>query len=265
MNILNKRNIIIGICCVLAIGLAIGLIIFFSTNYNNLNDNELNNNSTYSITEKDGLFTVSNAVWDPVENDDEPSGIIAASTLVGKGKIIDQYTEIRGVGEDAVAGEEDPMVFTISKVEITKLYSLDETKANNVIHDIKKGNLIVEIVQTGGDQDGIKTPEISDAPLLKDNSEYLLMIEKTDEGRYIPVGGRLGYAEIIDNRICYINDETRQLFSDLNNKQIDSFPDKLETIMKNAPKDIQSSSKNNVVLNEVDDSTSKFIKKTIIE
>ena len=116
------------------------------------------------------------------------------STIVVKGKVESTYTLLRG-----------DVVFTINQCVI------EESLSDNIqIGDV------IDVLQTGGTYGDIFTPEIIDAPLLKQGDSYLLYLEGPDkvndskDNYYQIAGGYQGYANVE-------NDESIEPISQNNN------------------------------------------------
>lgn len=118
-------------------------------------------------------------------------------------------------------------VVVIGKVigsKLEKRVDLIFTKQDIAIEKSLKGNLtkgdIIEVLQTGGELDGIKTPEIYDTPLFKKNDKLLLFLSKSSEGHYLVLGGYQGKGKIVNNQIM-VEDDQDKVGKELKDKNID--------------------------------------------
>ena len=132
--------------------------------------------------------------------------------------------------------DETPLVFTISTIEISRVFAYDSA-CSSLPNDIdKQGIQTVKVIQTGGTTSGVRTPPIEDAPILEFGSEYLLFLTEGDPDLYIPVGGRLGTAVIVSESIGFTNEESANAFPELKYMNIEVLPDYLAGIEKEANK-----------------------------
>jgi hypothetical protein len=167
------------------------------------------------------------ASWVPIEGGESEEGMIESSQIIGTGKVLSQKLRVIEASADEYA-----MAFTISEVEIGELNALNEEYIDEIAENIENRKMIVEILQTGGTGEGVSTPEIEDAPLLEIGKEYLFFLAPGDDGLYIPVGGRLGYAEIINGKIAFVNNESKAMFADFEGILKGKFPSELEEVVE---------------------------------
>jgi hypothetical protein len=157
-------------------------------------------------TKGEVIAVSADATWAPIDGGDSEEAVVNNSTFIGRGKLLGADTEIRGdVGNE--------MVFTINHMLITQIYAINENEISTISDDMNSNSLIVDVLQTGGKYGKYITPALGDAPLLQKGTEYFLFLENTEEGYYLPIGGRLGIAEIINGRIEFVNDEAADLLS----------------------------------------------------
>jgi hypothetical protein len=172
-------------------------------------------------------FTSSSASWVGLPGGDSERSAIENSSIIAKGTVVSQRTETRGP-------EGSELVFTISTVEIPTVFAVSTDDAVDVEPEIKGDNLIVDILQTGGTYGNLITEEIADAPILMNGKSYFLLLEKTDEGYYIPVGGRLGVAEVVKGEVGFVNEESREMFNDIEGEKVSEITDTLDEFVEDA-------------------------------
>ena len=97
----------------------------------------------------------------------QTSDMVNHADLIVVGKVVDSYTEQRS-----------DMIFTKQVIQATEVYQ----------GEIQTGDRF-ELLQTGGEMNGIHTPEIAEIPLMKQGQKYLLMLQKTEDGYYLILGG----------------------------------------------------------------------------
>ncbi|HYE09871.1 MAG TPA: hypothetical protein VEF53_06810 [Patescibacteria group bacterium] len=119
------------------------------------------------------------ASW--VNHYDNASDMIHKADLIVKGKLVDEMTEKRV-----------DLIFTKAVIEVSKVYK----------GDIKE-NDTVTILQTGGEMNGEKTEPFDDAPLLKNDGEYILFLTHTSEGHYLIAGGYQGAGKIKNSKVVF--------------------------------------------------------------
>lgn len=163
-------------------------------------------NNLYTIAERSSK-QYTHADWN--EHFATDKDLIESSDLIVKGKVIDSYCEKRY-----------DVVFTKQVIEVSKIL---KGKINS--------NEQIEILQTGGELDNIKTPVIKEAPLLDKNGTYLLMLRKTDEGHYLLMGGYQGVGKIIKNTLVF-SKEQKDIFKGLDNKDITYVEVTIENLAK---------------------------------
>jgi hypothetical protein len=61
------------------------------------------------------------------------------------------------------------------------------------------------VTQTGAILNGENKNILDDAPLLEKNKEYELFLDEFGNDTFVPVGGRLGVAEIIKGELEFTN------------------------------------------------------------
>jgi len=136
--------------------------------------------------------------------------LIKDADIVIQGKKIDSYAEQRV-----------DLIFTKEVIEINKVYQ----------GDVNIGDKI-EILQTGGILNGIETEPFSEAPLLEDDGQYLLLLQYTKEGHYLILGGYQGIGLIEDNQVKF-NSENIIISNDLIGKDINSIEKSIEKLIEN--------------------------------
>jgi hypothetical protein len=213
---IRKLPLIIIVCIILV---AIPCILFaIDTNPNDINQND------------EPVLGEVHVSWIPLEGGENEVSVIKNSTVIARGRVIDSYTEIKGD-----AGNE--MVFTNNVISIEELYAIDREEKIKIQSDLKTKDFTVVVQQTGGKYKDFYSPEIGDAPLLVDTEEYLLFLSKTDEGYYIPVGGRLGYAKFSNDKVTFINADAQALMKSFEGKQSSIVTDTINTIDSSIGKD----------------------------
>lgn len=100
--------------------------------------------------------------------------MVATSDLIIEGKVVNQVCEQRV-----------DMIFTKQNLAVQKTYK----------GDLALGKQI-QVLQTGGELNGLQTAPFVEAPLLENDSVYLLFLKFTDEGHYLILGGYQGVGEI---------------------------------------------------------------------
>jgi hypothetical protein len=218
---LMKKRIIISVLTVTII-LTMTVVLVLSNNENIEKDIE-------------GVMLSAEADWVPIDGGDTEEAVVNNTTFIGVGKVIGTDTEIRG-------DEGGEMVFTINHVLITKIYAVDEEETSDIAEDISGNSLIVDVLQTGGVFGEFKTLAFDDAPLLEQNIEYLLFLNKTEDGYYLPVGGRLGIAEIVNGKIEFTNDEAAAILSSFEGDKVS----KIISDLLNVADEVD----NNILINE---------------
>jgi hypothetical protein len=160
------------------------------------------------------------ASWEGLPGGDSEKSAIENSSVIGKGTVVNQTTEVRGI-------EGSELVFTISSVIISEVFAVGIDEVTGIENESIGNKLKVNILQTGGTYGDIMTPEIEDAPLLIKGKSYLLFLEKTEEGYYLPVGGRLGVAEITKGEVSFVNEESSEMFDDFEGEKVSDVTDTL--------------------------------------
>lgn len=76
----------------------------------------------------------------------------------------------------------------------------------------------IKVLLTGGEYANYKTVPFPECPLLDADKRYLLFLEKTEEGYYLPLGGYQGIATIDDSEnVSFRDSECRTVFKNLEN------------------------------------------------
>ncbi|MDR0853199.1 MAG: hypothetical protein LBN34_02415 [Clostridiales Family XIII bacterium] len=184
------------------------------------------------------------ASWIELEGGDSEEAVIENSTFIAKGIVEESSTELKGP-------EGGELVFTNNKVRVLELYAVNEDEVSDVQEDLQGEELIIDVQQTGGTYGEFFTPEFTEAPLFEVGSEYLLFLTKTEDGYYIPVGGRLGYAEIVDGTIVFVNDEAEELLDDFSNEDVTDAIDIIEYVDESIPESGLSINEDNLDIEEM--------------
>lgn len=194
-----KNRKTIGIICILLSLLIItGLIYTKDKLEKSNNDNTIKNSASASWHECYGTL----------------NEMVDAADIIIQGKSIDSYAE--QLTTDLIATNEI--------VEVTKVYQ----------GDVKKGDK-VEILQTGGELNNIRTATIENAPLLTKGGNYLLLLRKSTDGleNYLILGGYQGILKIQKNGSLKFNTENDPIAQEFHNKEITEFEEILiKTIEK---------------------------------
>jgi hypothetical protein len=225
----SHKRTISKVLVIVALVIVIAAILFATINGNN--------------TENKFDELPSEATWAPLVGGDTETSVINNATFVAKGKLLDFDTELRG-------DEGSELVFTNNHILISKIYALNEDENSEIAKDFTDGLLIVDVIQTGGDYFDYHTAAFKDAPLLESNTDYLLFLEKTEDGYYLPVGGRLGIAKIINGKIEFLNDEAKSILSTFEGDKTSKIINDLISIDDNIDSNIEIN-ENNTSVEEV--------------
>lgn len=150
---------------------------------------------TQNKTRDDNNSISGHADW--INHFEDFNALINASDIIIKGKKIDSYPEQRV-----------NMIFTKEIIEVSKVYK----------GSLKKDDTI-EILQTGGEYNNIKTSQADEAPLLEKNGNYLLFLQTTDEGHYLILGGYQGVGKIKNKKLKF-NVENDKIAKQLKGKDL---------------------------------------------
>jgi len=154
-------------------------------------------------TDSENTVFGSSASW--VWTTEELRELIENSCIIGIGTVINSYTAAIG-----------NVVFTYNIVRFENIYMVSsefvKTTAPKHIEQLDNGILYVEVLQTGGTYSDITTVPFDEAPLYEIGKSYLFLLNETDDGHFLPVGGFQGYAHLVDGRIVF--PEQLKYFSD---------------------------------------------------
>jgi hypothetical protein len=143
----------------------------------------------------DKITNTAEADW--TEHFEDFNNLYKSSDLIIKGKKVDSYTE-----------QIVDLVFTKEVIEINKVY----------YGNLEKGSKI-EILQTGGTYNNIKTEAFEEAPILDNNGNYLMFLRETPEGHYLILGGYQGVGLIKNNKVIF-NKHNEKIAKDLKDKDL---------------------------------------------
>lgn len=94
------------------------------------------------------------------------------------------------------------MIFTKELIQIEEVYKGEEIIDDEIVDNEIIGEEI-EILQTGGEMNNITTLPFAEAPLLEEDIEYLLFLDKTSEGYYLIMGGYQGVGTIVNGNVLF--------------------------------------------------------------
>lgn len=188
--------------------------------------------------------------WIPIDGGNTAQSVVANSTFIGRGKVIDQNPVVRGgaIGDGG-------LVFTMTKINIDEIYAVDSNEKNFIEQNESNSKITIELLQTGGTYDGHTDLAPADAPLLVKNVNYILFLTRTDEGYYLPIGGHIGIAEIVNGKLVFLNDESADIFNNIDGEKLSKLISNIEVYAEDAPSSIDSE----IVVNTSNDSISDFL------
>lgn len=181
----------------------------------------------------------SNATWISHYYDD--TEMIKEADLIIIGKIVGSYTEQRA-----------DMVFTRQIVEVQKtlkanslvkadleLTSLVAEQSRSYLEEsyLPESNLpMIQILQTGGELNGMYTKPFLEAPLLESGEQYVFLLEQALDENFLPtyyvmMGGYQGVGEVIDNKIVF-SKQTNDVFKLLSNQNVDQVTSIVDNVIK---------------------------------
>jgi hypothetical protein len=140
--------------------------------------------------------------------------MVDAADIIIQGNSIDSYAE--QLTTDLIATNEI--------IEVKKVYQ----------GNVKEGDRI-EVLQTGGELNNIRTAPIEDAPLLTKGADYLLLLRKSTDGlgNYLILGGFQGILEMQKNGSIKFNNENDPIAQEFRDNDITEFEEiLLKTIQK---------------------------------
>lgn len=112
------------------------------------------------------------ADWTDAYGAGQEAELVQDADLICVGKVVDAYTELRY-----------DMVFTHQVIEIQRI---DKGSAPERI----------EVLQTGGNYGTTETLPFREAPLLEKEEVYYLLLQTTNSGYYLPMGGFQGVGQV---------------------------------------------------------------------
>lgn len=192
------------------IGLGIfilSILSIYSYKYSNdKSTNEVQNKVSINKT-ADELPKQSFADWkNNFHSEDE---IIKAADLIIMGNVINSYTEKR------------------KSIVITKYV----IKANKIFKGDIDQKQEIELLQTGGQIEDLITYPIEGSPTINKNQSYLFLLERTNEGHYLILGGYQGIGKINNNKLIF-DKNTRISYSKLDNNNVSEINQNINGIIK---------------------------------
>lgn len=139
--------------------------------------------------------------------------VVIASSVIGLRKKPEKKIVNYAINPDWTNNysSEDELVKESDLIGIGTIVKEETEKRSDEQNEIK-------VLLTGGEYANYKTVPFPECPFLDADKRYLLFLEKTEEGYYLPLGGYQGIATIDDSEnVSFRDSECRTLFKNLEN------------------------------------------------
>ena len=142
---------------------------------------------------------------------------------------VDHYESIDELTEKSDLVVLGQVTTSVPELRVDVIFTKQNVAINKYLKGDKIQNDAIQILQTGGELSGKKTPEIDDAPLFQKNDNLLLFLKKTTEGHYLVMGGYQGVGKFVNDKI-EVNVEQDKIGKELKAKS----KEEVENLINNA-------------------------------
>jgi hypothetical protein len=139
---------------------------------------------------------------------------------------VDSYTNTKDLTDKADLIVIGKVVASVPERRFDIIVTMQIIKIEKYVKGEKVADDIVKVAQTGGELNGYKSSEFSEAPLFKKNDKYVLFLGKTPEGHYLVLGGFQGLGKIVNGKVS-VNVDEDEIGKVFKNKRIEE----VETII----------------------------------